>query len=123
MTDLGVPGLSAAASVDGELRLLSQGLSTTGGRPVGPETIFQAGSVSKPVTALAALRLVAQGKLELDTDVDEYLRSWRVPPADDWQPRLTIRQLLSHTAGLTVHGFPGYRRNDPCPTVIEVIEG
>ncbi len=123
MTGLGVPGLSAAASVDGRLRLLSQGLSTTGGRSVGPETVFQAGSVSKPVTALGALRLVAQGKLELDTDVNEYLRSWRVPPADDWHPRLTIRQLLSHTAGLTVHGFPGYRRNDPCPTVIEVLEG
>ncbi len=123
MTELGVPGLSAAASADGRLSLLSAGSGTPGGRPIGPETVFQAGSVSKPVTALGALRLVVQGRLKLDADVNDYLRSWRVPPAGDWQPRLTLRHLLTHTAGLTVHGFPGYRHDGPCPTIVEVLDG
>ncbi len=123
MADLGVPGLSAAGLVEGRLCLLTEGSVTPGGGPIGPNTVFQAGSVSKPVTALGAMRLVAQGKLDLDGDVNGYLRSWRVPAVGGWQARLTLRQLLSHTAGLTVHGFPGYRHDEPCPTITEVLDG
>jgi len=60
-------------------------------------TPFQAGSVSKPVFALAVMKLVEAGTLDLDTDVNHYLKSWRVPANDGWQPRVTLRQLLSHT--------------------------
>jgi CubicO group peptidase (beta-lactamase class C family) len=91
--------------------------------PVTTETLFQAASISKPVTAMAALRLVQEGRIDLDEDVNRYLTSWKVPPVGDWQPRVTLRQLLSHTAGLTLHGFPGYLRSRPLPTVVQILNG
>ena len=90
---------------------------------VTPETLFQAGSISKPIFALAVMRLVQDGRLNLDEDVNRYLSSWQVPANDGWQPKLTLRQLLSHTAGLTVHGFPGYQASEKLPTVPQVLNG
>ena len=90
---------------------------------VSANTPFQAGSISKPVFALAVMRLVENGTLDLDGDVNGYLTSWQVPDNDGWTPRVTLRQLLSHTAGTTVHGFPGYPASGPWPTVVEVLRG
>ena len=91
--------------------------------PVTAGTLFQAASISKPVLALAVMRLVQDGVLELDRDVNDYLTSWRVPANDGWQPRLTLRQLLSHTAGVTVPGFPGYTTSESVPGLVQVLEG
>src|SRR3954469_10083596 len=90
---------------------------------VTADTLFQAGSIAKPVFALAVMRLVEEGRLDLDTDVNRYLTSWRVPANGGWQPRITLRQLLSHTAGVTVHGFRGYPRSGPWPTTLQVLQG
>ncbi|HEY9909415.1 MAG TPA: serine hydrolase domain-containing protein, partial [Thermosynechococcaceae cyanobacterium] len=92
-------------------------------RAVTPDTLFQAASISKPVFALAVMRLVQEGRLNLDEDINTYLTSWRAPAIEDWQPRITLRQLLSHTAGLTVHGFPGYRNSEPLPTTVQILNG
>src|ERR1035441_1895142 len=79
------------------------------GAPVTAETLFQAASLSKGVAAAVAMRLVEQGKLSLDEDVNAKLRSWKVPDNEFTQTeKVTLRRLLSHNAGLTVHGFPGY---------------
>jgi CubicO group peptidase (beta-lactamase class C family) len=86
-------------------------------------TLFQAASISKPVSCFAVLRLVERGDLDLDRDVNEYLTTWKVPPVEDWQPRLTLRRLMSHTAGTTVHGFPGYDRAEAVPTVPQILDG
>lgn len=91
--------------------------------PVTERTLFQAGSVSKPIFALGVMRLAEEGRLDLDRDVNDYLKSWKVPANDAWQPQLTLRLLLSHSAGLTVHGFPGYLRNDKLPTVAQILNG
>ena len=90
---------------------------------VTPTTLFQAGSVSKPIFALAVMRLVQDGMLDLDEDVNRYLSSWRIPANEDWQPRITLRQLLSHSAGLTVHGFPGYNSKEALPSVVQILNG
>jgi CubicO group peptidase (beta-lactamase class C family) len=90
---------------------------------VAARTPFQAGSISKPVFALAVMRLVERGVFDLDTDVNRYLTSWQVPANGDWRPRITLRQLLSHTAGTTVHGFPGYAAGGPLPTLPQVLDG
>ncbi len=90
---------------------------------VSENTPFQAGSISKPVFALAVMKLVQAGNLDLDTDVNDYLKSWKVPASDGWRPRLTLRQLLSHTAGTTVHGFAGYPVDGSLPTVTQVLQG
>jgi CubicO group peptidase (beta-lactamase class C family) len=94
------------------------------GRPVTPATLFEAGSISKPVAAIAALRLVEAGKLDLDQDVNTRLHAWHVPEnAFTTQQKVTLRRLLSHGAGLTVHGFPGYARDKPIPSVVQILNG
>lgn len=90
---------------------------------VTPSTPFQAASISKPVFALAVMKLVESSKLDLDADVNDYLASWRVPSNEGWNPRITLRQLLSHTAGTTVHGFAGYPSAGPWPTVSQILQG
>ncbi len=93
------------------------------GADVTAHTPFQAGSISKPVFALAVMRLVERGVVDLDADVNQYLTSWQVPANGDWRPRITLRQLLSHTAGTTVHGFPGYPASGPLPALPQVLDG
>lgn len=84
-----------------------------------PDTLFQAASISKPVAALVALSLVAEEKLSLDDRLASFLRSW----TEAVDPQITLRQLLCHGAGLGVHGFPGYRRGEPLPTLLEILDG
>ena len=86
-----------------------------------PDTLFQAGSISKPVTALAALRLVEQHRLTLDGDINGHLKGWKL--STPLGERVTLRELLSHTAGTTVHGFPGYAAGLTVPTVDDVLAG
>ena len=95
-----------------------------GKTPVSTSTLFQAGSVSKPVSALGALRLVEAGKLSLDGDVNAKLKLWRLPNNGfTTTEQVTLRRLLSHTAGLTVPGFPGYELTERLPSVPEVLDG
>lgn len=115
MSRLHVPGASIAVLHGGTMEWSKgYGITRAGGAPVTPDTLFQAGSISKPVAALAALRLVQQGRLKLDGDVNGQLRGWKLltPPGE----HVTLRELLSHTAGTTVHGFPGYAAGRPCRT-------
>lgn len=100
------------------------GVSGENGEAVTTQTLFQAGSISKPVAAMAALRLVEQHKLSLDTDVNSMLRRWKLP-ASPLAPGavVTLRELLSHTSGLGVHGFPGYSVGKPVPSVAQVLNG
>lgn len=82
-------------------------------------TLFQAGSISKTVTAFGALLLVQEGKISLDGDVNEYLKRWKVPENQfTSREKVTLRRLLSHTAGTTVSGFPGYSIQDSIPSLI-----
>lgn len=92
--------------------------------PVTPATLFQAGSISKPVSALGALHLVEAGRLTLDGDVNATLTSWKVPDnAFTTTEKVTLRRLLSHNAGITIHGFPGYDVAGPMPSVVQVLDG
>lgn len=89
---------------------------------INQATLFQAGSVSKTVTALGALILVNQGKLSLDVDVNKYLKSWKIKD-DKFKQKVTLRRLLSHSAGLNVPGFFGYSIHAKLPTTVEILEG
>ena len=91
---------------------------------VTPDTLFQAASISKSVTAFAALRLVQMGKLNLDEDVNRKLTAWKVPESEFTKTeKVTLSRLLSHTAGMTVHGFAGYAAGEPVPTVLQILNG
>jgi CubicO group peptidase (beta-lactamase class C family) len=92
-------------------------------QPVTADTIFQSGSISKTLFALGVMRLVEEGKLNLDEDIDCYLTTWHVPTNENGQPKVTLRQILSHTAGFTVHGFPGYLASDSLPSLVQILNG
>jgi CubicO group peptidase (beta-lactamase class C family) len=121
-----VPGVSVAVVDDGAV-VWARGFGVTErgkAAPVTPTTLFQAASISKPVTATATLRLAEQGKLSLDEDVNHYLRSWRVPDGElTAKEKVTLRRLVSHTAGINVHGFIGYAPTDRLPTVPQILDG
>lgn len=122
----GVPAVSVAVLNDGVIEWLraygmadvSEGLAAT------PSTLFQAASISKPVAATAALTLIQDGSLALDQDVNELLTGWKVPSNEHTSTEpVTLRWLLTHSAGMTVHGFPGYARDVQIPTTIQVLDG
>jgi CubicO group peptidase (beta-lactamase class C family) len=126
MAALTVPGVSVAVVNDGAVEWAKgYGVVETGSSmAVTPRTLFQAASISKPVAALAALRLVEQGLLWLDEDVNARLVSWKVPENEFTKSeKVTLRRLLSHTAGLTVHGFGGYPAGAAVPTVVQALDG
>lgn len=94
------------------------------GRKVTPETPFEPGSISKSLNALAVLKLVQDGKLDLDTDINTYLKSWKFPyDKKSKEKKITLRQILSHSAGLSQHGFPGYYYGDTLPTIQQILDG
>jgi CubicO group peptidase (beta-lactamase class C family) len=125
MTELNVPGVSVAVLHGGMIEWARGfGSVAIGGPAVTPETLFQAGSISKPVSAVAALALVQAGQLDLDADVNSVLKSWKIPASSlGTESKVTLRRLLSHSAGISVHGFPGYAADKPIPSLIEVLDG
>ncbi len=126
MENYKVPGISIAVINDGRIEWArGYGVQRVGsGDSVTASTRFQAASISKPVAATAALRLVDEGKLKLDANVNDALKSWRVPgnAFTDKRP-VTLAEILSHTAGFTVHGFPGYAAGEKVPSAVDVLDG
>jgi CubicO group peptidase (beta-lactamase class C family) len=119
-----INGLSLAVIDDFKIDARAYGTTSRGGPAVTPATLFQAGSISKPVAAVGALKLIEQGKLSLDDDVNTKLKNWKVPANEfTTTEKVTLRRLLSHTAGLTVHGFPGYAITERIPSAVEVLDG
>lgn len=89
-----------------------------------PDTLYQAASISKFVAAVGAMRLVQQGTLGLDADVNATLTSWRVPDTGfDETQKVTLRRLLSMIAGINVPGFLGYERGAPLPSLTQILDG
>lgn len=122
-----VPGVSVAVIRDFKVHWAKgYGLAdVTANRPVEVTTAFQAASISKPVMAMAAVRLAQEGRLSLDQNINSLLKSWRVPESEltRVQP-VTPRSLLSHTSGSDDgFGFPGYDPDAPRPTVPQILNG
>lgn len=121
-----VPGVSVAVIDDGKIDWVKgYGVTRTGGTlPVSESTLFQAASIVKLVTATGALRLVQHGVLDLDRDVNLQLQTWRVPPNKYTSEHpVTLRDLLSHRAGVTTHGFSGYAHGEPLPSLRQILDG
>jgi CubicO group peptidase (beta-lactamase class C family) len=121
-----IPGLSIAVIDNYQIVWAkAYGVTDAGSKtPVTTETLFQAGSISKPVAATGTLWLVEKGKLSLDEDVNQKLKTWKVPENEFTKTeKVTLRRLMSHTGGLTVHGFPGYDIDAPLPTLVEIFNG
>jgi CubicO group peptidase (beta-lactamase class C family) len=121
-----ITGLSLAIIDDGKIiKARGYGFTDSSAKlPVTTSTLFQAGSISKSVAALGALHLIEQGQLSLDEDVNVKLQTWKVPENEFTKDKkATLRGILSHSAGLTVHGFPGYSVDASLPTLVQVLDG
>jgi CubicO group peptidase (beta-lactamase class C family) len=121
-----VPGFSLAYIEQSEL-VWAKGFGVKEARvddPVTHATIFQAASISKPVTAMIVLSLVEAGVLDLDADVNEALHTWHIPDNEHTKEhKVTLRRLLSHTAGMSVSGYRGYPDGAPLPTFRQILDG
>jgi CubicO group peptidase (beta-lactamase class C family) len=119
------PGLAVAIVYHGQV-VWAAGYGVadpTTGQPVTATTRFQAASLAKPVTAWGVLRLVEAGRIRLDEPVVGHLRRWRLPPSRFNADGLTVRRLLSHTAGLSVHGYVGQTSDRPTPSIEASLSG
>jgi CubicO group peptidase (beta-lactamase class C family) len=126
MANYHIPGIGIAVSEDGEVAWAAGYGSAEAGtdNTVDAETLFQGASISKVVNAFAVMQLVQAGKLDLDTNVNRYLQSWQVPENDMTRKQpVTLRGILSHSAGLTVHGFGGVPYGKPVPRLLQIIKG
>ena len=121
-----VPGVSIAVVENGKIKW-AKGYgyaNTETGTKVNANTLFQAGSISKPLSALAALKLFEDDSLDLNKNVNDYLKNWQIPENKFTKTKkITLEKLLTHTAGMTVHGFPGYKQTDDFPEIIDVLNG
>ncbi len=119
MDILNIPSVSIAVIERNELKLVC-----AFGHDASVDTLYQAASMSKLVTAVTALRLVEQGHLSLDRDIDTELRSWHLPASDLAKGHaVTLRGLLSMTGGIGVPGFTGYEPGDALPSLNQILDG
>ena len=127
MRALAVPGVNVAVIDDYRIAWTrSYGVTTPGpqGSPVTPATIFQAASIAKPVTALAVMHQVGNRRMDLDADINDYLRSWKLPESEPQAgEKVTVRRLLAHAGGITPGGFAGYEQSAPMPGMVQVLDG
>ncbi|RRB00909.1 serine hydrolase domain-containing protein [Larkinella rosea] len=126
MAELKIPGLSIAVIQDGKIEWTKgYGFASEEDKhPVDENTLFQAASISKPVAALATLHWVEKGKFSLDRPVNTYLKGWQLQDNRYTKTeQVTLRRILSHTAGLSVHGFRGYATGEEIPSLLHVLKG
>lgn len=120
-----VPGVSIVAFQDGEIVWTKTygKKDSKSNDAINENTKFQAASIGKPISAIGVLKLVEQYNLDLDADVNDYLKSWKVGGEFTKTKKVSIRQLLNHSAGVNVGGFHGYRKTKPIPSLLDIIEG
>lgn len=120
-----VPGIAIAVIKDRELAW-TQGIgfaNVAEERAVTSETVFNVGSVSKCVAAWGMMRLVEEGKVDLDAPIEDSVAGWKLPDSEFDSKGVTLRRLLSHTAGLSLHGYPGFQSEEELPTLAESLSG
>lgn len=127
MDTLGVPGVSIAV-IDNYEVVWARGYGSLAAgdshSTVNAQTVFQAASIAKPVTALTVMHHVERGDLNLDADIRTVLRAWTLPGDGPYAASaVTLRQLLSHTAGIKAGGFAGYERSSALPTTLQILNG
>lgn len=123
-----VPAVSIALIDQGRVQWTrAYGVTSAEGEnasPVTPDTLFQAASVSKAVSAVGALELVQQARLSLDAPANDQLTAWKIPDNDFTRAKpVSLRMLLNHSAGMTIHGYDGYAQGQPLPTLVQILDG
>jgi CubicO group peptidase (beta-lactamase class C family) len=121
-----VPGVSIAVINNNQIEwakgygVLENGRSD----PITPDSLFQVASVAKVIVATATLHYVDNGTIDLDRDVNQSLLSWKIPENQfTSEEKVTLRRLLSHSAGVTVTGFRGYAFDEELPNLEQILNG
>ena len=125
LNDFIVPGAAIAIIENGQV-ILQKGYGYSNvakGTKVNNTTGFNIGSISKTIAAWGVMKLVQEGKIDLDAPANKYLTRWQLPASEFDSDKVTIRRLLSHTAGLSLHGYPGWSPKDQLPTIEESLDG
>jgi len=125
LNDFIVPGTAIAIIENGKI-ILQKGYGYSNiekETKVTTSTGFNIGSISKTVAAWGVMKLVQEGKIDLDAPAEKYLTRWHLPQSEFDSDKVTIRRLLSHTAGLSLHGYPGWSPKDKLPTIEESLNG
>lgn len=120
-----VPGL-AIAIIENNKIILKKGYGFAdieNETPVTPQTGFNIGSVSKTVTAWGVMKLVESGQIDLDEPIENYLTRWKIPESEFDKSKVTVRNILSHTAGISVHGYPGFHPDTELPSLEQSLDG
>ncbi len=120
-----VPGLAVALIRNGAVVWMKcYGFAdVASARPITPDTAFNVGSLSKTATAWGVMRLVERGKVDLDQPVDAYLKGWHLPASQFDAKQVTVRRVLSHTAGISNHGYHGWDPASPLPPIVNSLSG
>lgn len=120
-----VPGAAIAVVDSGRVvHIRGYGVeSNRSGKPVSVESRFRIGSISKTFTAWGVMSLVEDDMVDLDAPVTTYLDRWRFPASSYDESKITLRRLLSHTAGTSVEFYDGYEDDEPQPSLIELLDG
>ena len=120
-----MPGAAVGIIHEGEI-WMKRGFGyadVASGRRVDASTAFNIGSISKTVAAWGVMKLVQAGDLDLDAPASRYLTRWQLPESAFDHDGVTIRRMLSHTAGLSLSWYPGFQPGEPLPTVEESLSG
>ena len=125
MNALNVPAVSIAAIRNGAIDWAhAYGVTSLHGAPASTNTLFGAASIAKPVTALGVLKLVEEGKIDLDANANQYLKRWKIPENQfTAQKQVTVRELLNHTSGIGTHYGEIYDPGAPLPTLLQLLNG
>lgn len=118
-----VPGAAIAVVKNGEMSWTTGYGLATEETAVTTDTVFEAASVSKTVTAWGIMKLAEDGLVDLDAPVEQYLTRWHLPPSEFDHNLVTLRRILSHTAGLSQGGDPGMEPGEAVPTLVDALNG
>jgi CubicO group peptidase (beta-lactamase class C family) len=125
LTEFAVPGVAVALIQKGKVVWMrGYGFANEATeKPITPETLFNVGSLSKMATAWGVMRLVEEGKVDLDRPVDSYLNRWHLPPSSFDNDQVTVRRVLSHTSGISNHDFHGWDPQSHLPPIEDTLSG
>ncbi|MFT6270947.1 MAG: CubicO group peptidase (beta-lactamase class C family) [Alphaproteobacteria bacterium] len=124
MLERNVAGVSIARIESGEIvEQFALAHPDTNAQAMTTNTVFQVGSISKPVAAWVVMTLVRDGKIELNAPISRYVSRWRIPPSDFDPEEVTVKRLLSHTAGLSLYGYPGFDEGLTLPALEASLSG
>lgn len=126
MKELHINGVSIAVINDYKIEWVkSYGWADTAEKtPVTNQTLFQSASIGKSINGFAYMKLVQDKKVSLFADINTYLKRWKFPyDTASHGKEINLAEILSHTAGLSVHGFDGYKWNEPIPALNQILDG